>query len=220
MTDNNQSTQESEQKVMDANRSARENEPKAIDNNQAAQESEPRLADTNQSVEDGTQEVDDTDQAAGEDANEEIDFDDLAEADANQVANTPSAFPSFKDGDVLIVLAADIIFQLHSEVLRRSSKVLASLLIEENAVKLLPKAKRKGTTTRWRLDLKRHNFNMKRPGVFELEVCLALLCFPISSLLSLAFFLFSLAILSAIIDVSSSALLSSLLRPTLTFRLY
>lgn len=62
-------------------------------------------------------------------------------------------FPDFTDGDVLIIITSARRYKLHSSVLRRSSPTLVSLLDEAPAADLSSKARKKGTTVRYRLHL-------------------------------------------------------------------
>ena len=62
-------------------------------------------------------------------------------------------FPSFDDGDVLIVLSKKNMYKLHSNVIRRSAPVMGALLTENNAAKLNPKARKTNNALRWRVDL-------------------------------------------------------------------
>lgn len=67
----------------------------------------------------------------------------------------PSQFPKFADADVLIYLSAGRIYALHAGVLRRNSTRLAEVLDDANGATLSTKAKKEGTTVRFRLDLVR-----------------------------------------------------------------
>lgn len=67
----------------------------------------------------------------------------------------PSQFPKFADADVLIYLSAGRIYALHAGVLRRNSTRLAEVLDDANGATLSTKAKKDGTTVRFRLDLVR-----------------------------------------------------------------
>lgn len=62
-------------------------------------------------------------------------------------------FPHFNDGDVLVIITHTRRYKLHSAVLRRSSPTLVALLDESPAADLSKYAKKKGVTTRYRLQL-------------------------------------------------------------------
>ena len=64
-----------------------------------------------------------------------------------------SKFPKFVDGDLLIRMPGSRMYQLHSGVVRRGSKILAKFLTEDWGAVLTPKAKREGVIIRYRLDL-------------------------------------------------------------------
>ncbi|KAK3081162.1 hypothetical protein LTS18_009588, partial [Coniosporium uncinatum] len=78
-------------------------------------------------------------------------------------------FPHCSDGDVMIVLAPGRFFQLHSDVLKRSSGFFQEVLTEENAIYLSEKAKRQGVCIRYRLELvERPSDDSMSAGVLEL----------------------------------------------------
>ena len=60
---------------------------------------------------------------------------------------------SHRDGDVLVVITEARKYKLHSAVLRRSSPTLLALLDESPAADLSKYAKKKGVTTKYRLQL-------------------------------------------------------------------
>jgi hypothetical protein len=67
--------------------------------------------------------------------------------------STKSGFPVFPDGDVIIFITTGRVYQLHSSTLRRHSPFFKENLTEERAAQLLPKARKEGVVTRFRLDL-------------------------------------------------------------------
>ena len=62
-------------------------------------------------------------------------------------------FPRFAGGDVLVAISLDKQYQLDSKTLSMYSSRLASLLTEDNAIKLSSKARKEGTRIRWRVEL-------------------------------------------------------------------
>lgn len=63
-----------------------------------------------------------------------------------------SGFPLFKDGDVKIVITGSRQYQLHSNILRASSRTMLRLLDEQYTAKLTSKAIKKGVVVRNRLE--------------------------------------------------------------------
>lgn len=63
------------------------------------------------------------------------------------------SFPEFADGDVLVVITAARRYKLHSSVLRRASPTISALLDQNAASELSSKLKRRGMTTKYRLQL-------------------------------------------------------------------
>lgn len=72
-------------------------------------------------------------------------------------------FPHYTDGDVLIILSKEYVYQLHSSELCRKSKFFCDRLTGQGAV-LSEEAKRKGETIRWRFDM------VERPRAGEVGV--------------------------------------------------
>lgn len=59
----------------------------------------------------------------------------------------------YEDADVLIVLSRNHIYKLHSNIIRRSAPILGNLLTEDTAAQLTGRARNKGATLRWRINL-------------------------------------------------------------------
>ena len=59
-----------------------------------------------------------------------------------------TSFPVFNDGDVYITITATRIYQLHSVVLRRCSKIFGELLSQAAAVKVPTKRKKDAKSAR------------------------------------------------------------------------
>jgi hypothetical protein len=76
---------------------------------------------------------------------------------ATQAPAVQNGFPHFIDGDVLIVVTPSRRYKLHSDILRRSSPTFMALLDQGAAVDLSRQAKKKGTTTRYRLHMVQNN---------------------------------------------------------------
>jgi hypothetical protein len=88
-------------------------------------------------------------------------------------------YPRCANGDVLIMLSSDKIFQLHAEMLRRHSKFFRDRLKDGGAT-LSSNAKRNGETVRWRFDMvERPGFGEDGAGMLERVVSLAccILCY-------------------------------------------
>lgn len=62
-------------------------------------------------------------------------------------------FPRYRDGDVEIMIAPLKTYQLHSNLLRRSSNYFAEVLNDEEGAKLSTRAIREGVRIRYRLQL-------------------------------------------------------------------
>lgn len=73
--------------------------------------------------------------------------------DAATMPGSENNFPEFADGDVLVVITAARRYKLHSTVLRRSSPTLAALLNQLAPAELKSSARKRGTTTKYRLHL-------------------------------------------------------------------
>ena len=69
-------------------------------------------------------------------------------------SNDSNKFPTFADGDVLVVLDSEHRYTLHANVLRSCSERFSQLLPEETGAKLTAQAKNNAARLRWRLDLK------------------------------------------------------------------
>ncbi|GAM36575.1 hypothetical protein TCE0_018r05765 [Talaromyces pinophilus] len=70
-------------------------------------------------------------------------------------AHAPSEFPNFHNGDVMVVINATEIYQLHSDVLRRCSPHHLGLLVAPaNAANLIKAAVNSGRFTRYKLVLR------------------------------------------------------------------
>ncbi|KAI9802598.1 MAG: hypothetical protein M1833_001672 [Piccolia ochrophora] len=79
----------------------------------------------------------------------------------------PSTFPSFSDGDVIIIVSAEHQYRLHSNVLRLSSTTFDKLLNKERASALTPKQKKEGQMVQYRLHFIEGNDGNK--GYFRLQ---------------------------------------------------
>ncbi|EED17550.1 hypothetical protein TSTA_113710 [Talaromyces stipitatus ATCC 10500] len=78
----------------------------------------------------------------------------MAGAAGQENDEAPSELPSFHNGDVVIVIHADEVYQLHSDVLRRCSpNNLRQLVAPEHVAQLVKAAVNGGCFTRYRLVL-------------------------------------------------------------------
>ena len=85
---------------------------------------------------------------------------------------TKSGFPVFPDGDVIVFITTGRVYQLHSSTLRRHSPFFKENLTEEHAAQLLPKAKKEGIVTRFRLDLTKTSDD--GCGELRMKACLSI----------------------------------------------
>ncbi|KAF2748232.1 hypothetical protein M011DRAFT_525878 [Sporormia fimetaria CBS 119925] len=72
--------------------------------------------------------------------------------------------------DVEVILTDDRRYHFHSSVLARNSSLLASLLTEQTAAKLGPKAKTAGVKIRWMIELKKNPHDVDLTGRAWLEL--------------------------------------------------
>lgn len=99
----------------------------------------------------------------------------MANTTPQQSPHASSEFPNFHNGDVMVVIHANEIYQLHSDVFRRCSPEYLGLLVaQSHAAQLVRAAVNGGCFTRYKLVLEPseacHN------GVFRRKVCLLYNC--------------------------------------------
>jgi hypothetical protein len=99
----------------------------------------------------------------------------MANSSPQENAHAPSEFPNFHNGDVMVVINATEIHQLHSDVLRRCSPHHLGLLVAPaNAANLIKAAVNSGRFTRYKLVLRASEGYQN--GVFRREVRLLYNC--------------------------------------------
>jgi hypothetical protein len=95
----------------------------------------------------------------------------MANSSPQENSHTPSEFPNFHNGDVMVVIHATEIYQLHSDVLRRCSPHHLGLLVAPaHAANLVKAAVNGGRFTRYKVVLEPSEGHQN--GVFRRKVCL------------------------------------------------
>lgn len=99
----------------------------------------------------------------------------MANTSPQENPHAPSEFPNFHNGDVMVVINANEIYQLHSDVLRRCSPNHLGLLVAPaHAAQLVKAAVNGGCFTRYKLALEPSEGHQN--GVFRRRVCLLYNC--------------------------------------------
>ena len=93
---------------------------------------------------------------------------------SNMEVETPSQFPHYADGDVLVIITPVKRFQLHASMLRRNSTTFEHMLAPNAAAQLSARAKREGVTILYQLELDKTRSGI---GRFRLNVSFSIYLF-------------------------------------------